>query len=178
MYQTGTPFVWGLVRPAGLGEMVSLLEKIIGDPAFVEHIAWERHLFRPSQIIVHEGDKAHSLYLVESGTLRVTGRVELEEKRYVQPGIGELKAGDLFGELCLFQPDNRRSASVMGLTDGKLVEIDGHQLSLYLDKHPDTGYQLLKQLFGTLNRRLSRANQRVEHLFAWGLKTHDIDKYL
>ncbi len=47
-----------------------------------------------------------------------------------------------------------------------------------LERHPDVGYAFLKTLFYVLSERLGKANQRVEHLFAWGLKVHGIDKHL
>jgi len=160
-----------------VGAMLDILKKIIRDPGFPEEAAWRRYGFKPNQLIVREGDDGGSLYLVERGGLRVTGRVEVEDNRYVQPGICDLQAGDLFGEFCLFQP-KQRSASVTALSEGQLLEIDGSRLGQYLDKHPETGYLVLKALFLTLNDRLGRANQRVESLFAWGLKAHGIDQYL
>ena len=157
--------------------MIDILKEIIRDPEFPEGLAWRRYRFKPNQLIVREGEEGDSLYLVEQGELRVTGRVEVEDNRYVQPGICDLQTGDLFGEFCLFQ-SNPRTASVTALTNGQLLEIDGNRLAHYLDEHPETGYLVLKALFLTLNDRLGRANQRVENLFAWGLKAHGIDQYL
>ena len=154
-----------------------MLKEIIADPNFPEDVAWTRRGFAVNQIIVREGDLGHSLYLIEEGELRVTGRVELEDSRLVHPGICDLQKGDLFGELCLFD-SSQRTASVIAVTDGELLEIEGRLLSTYLDKHPVHGYQLLRELFITLINRLGRANQRVEHLFAWGLKAHGIDQHL
>ena len=159
------------------GDVIELLDRITRDAGFPEGSAWWRYRFEPNEVIVREGEQGASLYVVKQGRLRVTGRVELEQKRYVQPGICDLQEGDLFGEHCLFEPGHR-SASVVGLTQGELLEIDGIRLGGYLDLHPDLGYVLLKRMFVTSSRRLGRANQRVEHLFAWGLKAHGIDQYL
>lgn len=157
--------------------MIPVLKEIIADPRFLEGVAWNRHCFESNEVVIREGDHGHSIFFVEEGELRVTGRVELEGSRHLQPGIWDLQAGDLFGELCLFE-SSQRSASVITLTDGKLVEIDGERLSRYLDENPGMGYRVLKELFNTLVSRLNRANKRVEHLFAWGLKAHGIDQHL
>ncbi len=157
--------------------MIEILRTVIDDPCFPENSAWSRYRFDNGEVIVREGEEGRALYLVEEGELRVTGRVQVDDHRFVQPGICDLHAGDLFGEFCLFRP-SPRSASVTALTEGELIEIDGVRLSHYLDEHPDLGYPLLKELFTTLNHRLGRANERVEHLFAWGLKAHGIDRYL
>lgn len=157
--------------------MRKMLLEIVQDPAFPEGEAWWRRPFKPSEIIVREGDEDRRMYLVESGTLRVSGRVELEDNRHIQPGLADLGAGDLFGEFSLFEP-HPRTASVVAIDDGVLVEIDCEHLTRYLEARPEVGYAFLKTLFHVLSDRLSKANQRVEHLFAWGLKAHGIDKHL
>ena len=58
------------------------------------------------------------------------------------------------------------------------VEIDGEQLSRYLDAHPEIGYRVLKTLFAIVIERLSSANRRIEYLLGWGLKAHGIEKHL
>ena len=128
-------------------------------------------------MIVREQEEGRSVFLVEAGKLRVSGQVCLEDSRRIQPGICDLGPGDLFGELCLFGI-HTRSASVTAISEGRLIEIEGRALSLYFDIHPELGYLFLKELFTTLAHRLGRANQRIESLFAWGLKVHGIDRYL
>lgn len=157
--------------------MRNTLIQIMQDPEFPEGQAWRRRRFNANEVILHEGDEDRTMYLIERGRLRVSGRVELEEKRHIQPGLADLRDGDLFGELTLFET-HPRTASVTAIDDGILVEIDCEQLSNYLEHHPELGYKLLKTMFRLLIERLSRANQRVEQLFAWGLKMHGIDKHL
>lgn len=157
--------------------MKNTLLQIMQDPEFPEGQAWQRRHFSPNEIILHEGDEDRMMYLVERGCLRVSGRVELEDKRHIQPGLADLRAGDLFGELTLFET-HPRTASVTAIDDGILVEINCEQLSDYLEHRPELGYKLMKTMFRLLIERLSRANERVEQLFAWGLKMHGIDKHL
>jgi len=157
--------------------MNKLVEQIIRDPEFAEGEAWRRRVFSPGDVVIREGDDARHMYLVESGSLRVSGRVELEDSRAIQPGLADLGPGDLFGELALFE-SRPRTASVVALEQGVLVEIDCERLSAYLDARPEVGYALLKAMYRILIDRLAKANQRLEHLFAWGLKVHGIDKHL
>ncbi len=74
--------------------------------------------------------------MVEEGKVRVTGRVEVEGNRFVQPGLG---AGELFGEHCLFQ-QGWRSASVVGVSADHLIEIDG----VRLEGAPSQGFGTLR----------------------------------
>ncbi len=154
-----------------------MILQVIQDPEFPEGEAWKRRDFEANETIVREGDEDRTMYLVESGSLRVSGRVALEDDRHIQPGLADLGAGDLFGELSLFER-HTRTASVVAIDPGRLVEIDCERLSAYLDRRPELGYLVLKRLFEVLIDRLSRANERVEHLFAWGLKVHGIDRHL
>ena len=153
------------------------LQEILQDPGFVKGTAWWQRDFCAHENIIQEGEEGRFLYLIESGVLRVTDLVELEDKRRVQPGICDLGEGDIFGELSLFVT-HPRSASVVSITEGRLVEIDAEKLSRHLDNHPEVGYNFLKELFDTLIQRLDRANHRVENLLAWGIKAHGIDKHL
>ena len=69
-------------------------------------------------------------------------------------------------------------ATINAVTDGSMLELDGLRLSIFLDAHPILGYLFYKNIFEVFVTRLNKANQRVEHLMAWGLKVHEIDKYL
>ena len=157
--------------------MKHMLLEIIQDPEFPEGDAWVRRHFSPNEMIVREGERERKMYLVESGSLRVSGRVELDDQRAIQPGLHDLGAGGLFGEMALFEA-HPRTASVVALDEGDLLEIDCRSLSAYLEQRPEIGYALLKIMFEIMIDRLRRTNQRVEHLMAWGLKVHGIDKHL
>lgn len=157
--------------------MQTLLEQILQDPALKKNRDWRRRNFAARDMIIHEGHTDRKLYWVESGCLRVLGRVELDNKRKIEPGLNDLCAGDIFGELSLFD-ERPRSASVMALEEGILIEIDSAALSAYLEQHKELGYDFLKLLFNALIQRLSTSNHRVSQLLAWGLKAHQIDKDL
>ncbi len=157
--------------------MQKMLMDIIKDPEFPQHQAWRRRELAANEVVVREGEADRRMYVVESGSLRVSARVELEDHRHIQPGLEDLGPGDLFGEFSLFEP-HPRTASVVTIEPSCLLEIDCRHLSHYLEAHPHVGYAFLKALFYVLSDRLGKANQRVEQLMAWGLKVHGIDKHL
>ena len=150
---------------------------LINDPLFTEGTAWTRRHFKNYDVLVNEGEKGGSIFLIEKGKLRVSGNIDLEHRKHVQAGIWELLEGDIFGELAL-QEKQIRTASVKAITDGSLIEINGDKLSVYLDEHPDIGYLFYKEIFAILIAKLDQANHRVNDLFAWGLKVHDIEQHL
>ena len=156
---------------------MSNIEKVLQDPIFLEMGIAKKLIFESGSSIVLEGSRERGLYLILKGTARVSGRVELEDKRHIQPGLCDLQVGDVFGELSLFE-DAPRSASVIAIEACELLRFDADQLVRYFDHHPDKGYPVLKELFKILSDRLRQADKRMGSLFSWGLKAHDIDRHL
>ncbi|MCK5355858.1 MAG: cyclic nucleotide-binding domain-containing protein [Methyloprofundus sp.] len=157
--------------------MENVLKEIIQSPQFVQDDAWKQLDFKSNEMIVKQGELANSLFFIQEGVLRVTGHVELGEQKVIQPGFCDLDAGSVFGEACLYE-ESQRMATIIAVTDGSVIEIDGKRLDVFLDAHPILGYHFYKQIFEVFASRLNKANQRVERLMAWGLKVHEIDKYL
>jgi CRP-like cAMP-binding protein len=157
-------------------KMISALQKILESEDFPEGSAWRRRTFVAQEVIVREGEQGGHLYLVVTGGLRVTGQVEIDETRKMHPGICDLGPGDVFGELCLFDKQDR-SATVEGLNQGQLIEIDASRLNQWMDCHPALGLKTLQEFYGELISRFRKTNQRVELLLAWGLRAHGIDKH-
>lgn len=153
------------------------IKDIVDDPKFTEGVAWVRRHFQVNETVVKEGELGRSLFFIEEGKLRVSVHVELEERRRVQPGISDLGQGEIFGETCLYE-SRVRTASVIAITDGSLLEIDGEKLNVYLNGHPTQGYLFFRRLFEILFERMDRGNHTIEYLLAWGLKAHGIDTYL
>jgi len=153
------------------------LHEILENPQFEEGVAWNQRDFKANEEIVKQGELGETLFVIEEGTLRVTGSVELDEKKNMQTGICDLEKGSVFGETCLHE-SSPRMATVIAVTDARIIEVDGLRLSIFLDAHPILGYLFYKNLFEISVSRLNKANQRVENLMAWGLKVHDINKYL
>jgi CRP/FNR family transcriptional regulator, cyclic AMP receptor protein len=157
--------------------MKKILDEILTSPQFLEGDAWQKRWYKTNEKVIEKGDIGNSLFLLEEGLLRVLGGAEVEGKIKVNPGLCDLDAGALFGDICLYG-DHRRTASVITLTDACIIEIRSDRLSEYLDNQPAQGYLFLKALFKVMSQRVELANERIENLLAWGIKAHDIDKYL
>ena len=156
---------------------MSEIHDVLRNPGLVELGIAEHCRYDAGEAIIVEGAEDRSVYLIESGSARVSERVELADAKHIQPGLCDLNTGDVFGELSLFDL-GPRSASVVALEPCELLVFDAEALSAYFDQHPEQGYLVLKGLFSILNTRLRRADQRLGSLFAWGLKAHGIDRHL
>lgn len=147
------------------------------DGRFADSGIVQRIRCAPHETIIAQGDRDRFLYVVESGQVRVTARVDIEGERHIRPGLVDLGRGAVFGELNLLEA-SERSASVMAIEDCTLIRIDSEELVAFLDRNPDLGYRLLQHFFQVLNQRLRCADRRIERLMAWGLKAHGIDQHL
>ena len=150
---------------------------ILTDPGLVKSGVAEKRLYDSGDSIIVEGCNDRRIYLIERGSVRVTGRIELDGQRHIQPGLCDLGAGEVFGELSLFE-SGPRSASVVAIERCELRVFEAQALADYFDHHPEHGYVVLKWLFSVLSSRLRQADRRLGSLFAWGLKAHDIDRHL
>ena len=157
--------------------MKEILYEIIDSPKFLEGLAWKRCFYKAGEKIIEKGEIGSTLFFLEEGSVRVLGGAEIDGNIKINPGLCDLQVGSLFGDICLYG-NHRRTASVMALTDVQTLEIRSDMLRDYLDEHPFQGYLFLKALFQIMVIRLELANERIEKLLAWGIKAHDIDKYL
>ena len=103
----------------------------------------KRRSYAPDEEIVREGSTGTALYIVLSGTARVV--------RGGEP-IGEVKAGDFFGELALIE-EHPRSASVIAATETECLLFPAWEFSALLGEHPEIAVPIMKALIGRLHRR-------------------------
>ena len=150
---------------------------ILSDPTLMERGIAQRFQFAVGDNIVNEGDSGRGLFLLEAGKVRVSSRVDLENDRHIHPGLCDLEAGGIFGELSLMD-DQPRSATVTVIEAATVLQFDVPRLMGFFDEFPEKGYVVLKSLCKGLSQRLRQADKRLESLFAWGLKAHGMDQHL
>ena len=102
---------------------------------------------RPGEILFHEGDEGHALYIVEKGNLRVmSGSVVYET----------VTAGGILGEMALIDEGAPRSASVIAVSHAQLWEIDTDRFRSMVASDPNFAITVMR----TMARRLRIMNQR------------------
>lgn len=88
--------------------------------------------------LIHQGDEAESLYLIFSGTFKVY--VEQKEIGF-EKILATLHPGDHFGELAVLAGD-KRSTSVVALSDGEVLEITRDDLQDLMRSSPSLSIAL------------------------------------
>ena len=101
---------------------------------------------KPGETLFSEGDPALCMYVVRSGTVRVTsGSAVLEE-------IG---AGSILGEMALIE-DTPRSATVTAVTDCEIAMVDRRRFLFLVQQTPSFALNVMK----VLSHRLREMNRR------------------
>lgn len=104
------------------------------------------------ELIVREGEKGDTCYVLRSGSVRVTRRHS--DGRQIT--LAELRGGAIFGELAMFDGETR-SATVEALEPTAAVAILAGDVRRLLLAHPDIAVKMLAGLAA----RLRAANERI-----------------
>src|SRR5678816_3521246 len=88
--------------------------------------------YKAGEDVFHENDRGDALYVVESGAIRIWVRDEDTQ----EITLSELKHGDFFGELSVFD-GGERSANATAVVDTVLHRLSRQDFQAFLVKYPD-----------------------------------------
>lgn len=137
-------------------ERFSLLKTLPFFHSFPENELWEVlriskwRPFKPGEILINEGDKGDSFFVLAQGSMKVTRAKRL---------LNVLSAGDCFGEMSYLSKSNHpRSASITTATNCIVIKIR----AVDLNSASSSCRQLFdRQFLTTLVDRLDTANQQL-----------------
>ena len=104
------------------------------------------------QVIFREGDRSDTCFIVRTGRVRIT-RTHSGGRRLT---LAELEAGEMFGELSMFDGEGR-SATVEALEDTTTLALLERDVKRVLREHPDIAVKMLARLAN----RLRAANEKL-----------------
>jgi CRP/FNR family transcriptional regulator, cyclic AMP receptor protein len=108
--------------------------------------------YERGEVIFREGDTGDTCYVVKTGSVSVMR--EHQDGRVI--ALAELRAGQIFGELAMFDHETR-SATVETLESTTTVALLAGDVGRILRAHPEIGVKML----AALASRLRRANERL-----------------
>lgn len=112
--------------------------------------------YAPDTTVISEGADGGDLYLILSGSVRVTKGIEGGGEHV----IGLLRKGDFFGEMALI--DNLpRSATVHAHEKADLAVIPRRDIARIFESRPGTAYRVMRSFAEVLSYRLREANDRM-----------------
>ena len=106
-------------------------------------------------VLFSEGEPGEKLYLIESGKIKLS-HTSSDGRESI---IAVLGAGEMLGELSLFDP-GPRTATAIAVTNTKVVSLSHEALLPWLVGRPDLAVSLL----AALARRLRRTNEALADL--------------
>lgn len=135
-----------------------------------EHLAARMHprRFGKGEVLFHKDDPATHLFVVATGTVKIT----IEEEAGREVLVAVYRGGDVLGELALFD-GGRRSASVTALTDTLAYALSGADLFEVLDRDP----KAMRVLLARLTRIVRRLSGQVGDFVFLDLESR-VAKYL
>jgi CRP-like cAMP-binding protein len=112
----------------------------------------EDRAFKTGEPLFTEGDPARALYILREGQVDIVYHVHVGGGRVVDTVV----TGDLIGWSSLVEP-YRCTATAVPRQAGRAVRIEAAGIRHLCERDHTLGYHLLKELAGTLSRRLRGA---------------------
>ncbi len=110
--------------------------------------------YKKSDSVFHQGDPGDSLYIIESGSVKIVLPSPDGQEDAI---IATLGRGEFFGELALLDGEPR-SADAVAKEDTALLVLERDDFLAFLDRSPEVATKLL----AALSRRLRRTDQLVQ----------------
>ena len=132
-------FIWNIiisifVRPGSAGTVERGQEEQMGN---IITLGKDYHA---GDVIVREGETGDCMYVIQSGSAEVTQSGKGREVR-----LAVLNAGDIFGEMALFQKE-KRSATVRALEDVRVLTVDKRIFLRRVHEDPSFVWGILKKM--------------------------------
>src|SRR5262245_45015469 len=128
------------------------------EPHELEHLAAEvdQVNFKAGETIFNEHDRGDSLYVVETGSVRIW--VFDEDVKEVT--LAELKPGDFFGELAVLDR-GERSSSATAMVDTHLQRLSSDDCQQLLMEHPDVSIDVICEIAARMRQTNLLVSQRT-----------------
>ena len=116
--------------------------------------------YAPNEMIIGEGQTGSDLYLILSGSVRVTKKATEE----IEQVIGLLRTGEFFGEMALIDK-KPRSASVFAHERTELALFAHDAIYSIFETSPDVAFRVVRKFAEVLSLRLRDTDDKLKTLF-------------
>jgi serine phosphatase RsbU (regulator of sigma subunit) len=140
----------------------------------LEHLAGMLHprQFAPGDLLLREGERDEHFFILMEGEVEVIKALDTPDERLlaIRPG------GTIFGEMSLFNPQGRHTASVRARTVAHALEMTRQDFDALLQRRPMLAYDVVREMSRRLedtenatiidlrekNRQLTQAYQELK----------------
>jgi CRP-like cAMP-binding protein len=107
--------------------------------------------YADAEVICRQGELGTRMYVIQSGGARV-----VREDGGVEVVVAELGAGDIFGEMAIFEHEPR-SATVRAKGRARILTLDKRAFMRQVHEDPSLAYRIL----ATMSRRIRRLDAEL-----------------
>ncbi len=103
------------------------------------------------ELICRQGEPGDRLYVIQAGRVKI-----FREEGGIEIPVGELRTGDVFGEMAIFdrQP---RSATVRAAGRARILTLDKRAFLRHVHEDPTLAYRILEEM----SKRIRRLDQEL-----------------
>ena len=109
--------------------------------------------YHDGEVIIRQGEPGDRMYVIQAGNVAVTRQTDGREIH-----IANLKAGDIFGEMALFEKE-ARSSTVRALGETRVISIDRKGFLRRVNEDPSLAYRILQQMSGRIRKMNAEISQ-------------------
>jgi CRP-like cAMP-binding protein len=113
-------------------------------------------VYQDGDIIVREGDKGSEMYIIKSGSVKVTKKTHKG-----QITLTILSHGDFFGEMALFE-QARRSATVSSIGETRLMVLHAGAFLYRLRQDPTLVFEMFQKMSKTIRRLTEELSHAID----------------
>lgn len=103
------------------------------------------------RILFHKGDIGHEMYVLLTGKIQI-----VDESLEGETRLAELRPGELFGEMAMFETSHTRSAAAVAMENSQLLVLSEDILAKFLEKKVPRKF--LANIIAVLCQRLRVTN--------------------
>ena len=113
--------------------------------------------YKEREIVFMEGDRADYFYMLKRGKVLL----EVEISSTVIMSLGSVKSGNCFGWSALTPTDAVHQSNALCTEPSEILVIPGNEFLQILDRDPEVGFKVMKNIFAVFKRRLERRTSQL-----------------
>jgi len=113
-------------------------------------------VYNDGEVIVRQGDEGNCMYVIQAGEVEV-----VHEAGGAEVALAVLGAGDVFGEMALFDRE-ARSATVRAKGEARVLTLDKRTFLRRVHEDPSVAFRILQRM----SHRIRQLNDEIARLSA------------
>lgn len=124
---------------------------------------------KSGDVVIKEGEEGDCVYIIEEGQVEVSMAITLrpemwEDSRAMDKVLVKLGPGAMFGEMAFIFERDVRSATIVALTDGRLLSINSGDFQRFNQKDVKSAHRIILNIARIIAERLRKTNQDMKKL--------------